>query len=77
MRLRRSNDPAYRHGQETLEAQSERSKLLEEIRKLEAEMALVAVLDGPRWRGRKPTHHNGRDNWSTRGNVNHHWKAWD
>jgi hypothetical protein len=46
--------PGYRHGQETLPAKAERSAKLAELRDIEAEMALVGVLDGPRWRGRKP-----------------------
>ena len=46
--------PGYRHGQETLPAKAERSAKLAELRDLEAEMALVGVLEGARWRGRKP-----------------------
>jgi len=41
-------------GQKTLPAKAERSAKLAQLRDLEAEMALVGVLEGPRWRGRKP-----------------------
>ena len=46
--------PGYRHGAETLEAKAERSAMLAQLRDLEAEMALVGIFDGPRWRGKKP-----------------------
>ena len=46
--------PGYRHGQETLPAKAERSAKLAQLRDLEAEMALTGLLEGPRWRGRKP-----------------------
>jgi hypothetical protein len=51
---RGADHPGYRHGQETLPAKAERSAKLAELRDLEADMALVGVLEGPRWRGRKP-----------------------
>jgi hypothetical protein len=38
----------------TLPAKAERSAKLAQLRDLEAQMAVVGVLDGPRWRGRKP-----------------------
>ena len=41
-------------GQQTLPAKADRSAKLAQLRDLEAEMALVGVLKGPRWRGRKP-----------------------
>lgn len=47
--------PGYRHGHETLEAKAERSRMLAELRRLEAGMAKLGTLAGPRWRGRKPT----------------------
>jgi hypothetical protein len=47
--------PAYRHGGQTLEAKAERSLRLAELRELEAGMAKLGTLAGPRWRGRKPT----------------------
>ena len=40
--------------QETLPAKAERSAKLVQLRDLEAEMALVGVLEGARWRGKKP-----------------------
>jgi hypothetical protein len=40
--------------QQTLPAKAERSAKLAQLRDLEADMGLVGVLDGPRWRGRKP-----------------------
>ena len=40
--------------QETLETKAERRANLAQLRDLEAEMALVGVLEGPRWRGKKP-----------------------
>ena len=46
--------PNYRHGGETLTAKSNRSAKLAQLRDLEAQMAVVGVLEGPRWRGRKP-----------------------
>ena len=46
--------PNYRHGGETKTAKKERSQRLTELRELEGAMALVGVLEGPRWRGRKP-----------------------
>ena len=49
-----ADHPQYRHGQETLEAKANRSAKLTELRGLEATMALLGALDGPRWRGRKP-----------------------
>ena len=51
---RGAEHPGYRHGQETLEAKAERSAKLAQLRDLEAEMALVGIFDGPRWRGKKP-----------------------
>lgn len=51
---RGADHPGYRHGKETLPAKAERSALLTELRKLEVEMALVGLLEGPRWRGSKP-----------------------
>ena len=51
---RGADHPGNRHGQETLPAKAERSAKLVQLRDLEAEMALVGVLKGPRWRGRKP-----------------------
>jgi hypothetical protein len=44
----------YRHGGETLTAKAERSMRLAELRDLEATMAQLGALVGPRWRGRKP-----------------------
>jgi hypothetical protein len=51
-----SNHPQYRHGRETLEAKAERSKVLAELREIEAlSFAYGLVPKGtPRWRGRKP-----------------------
>ena len=46
--------PAYKHGQETLQAKRERSAKLKELRDIEGAMTVLGVLDGPRWRGRKP-----------------------
>jgi hypothetical protein len=40
--------------QQTLPAKAERSAKLAELRDLESEMAKLGVLEGPRWRGRKP-----------------------
>ena len=40
--------------QETFSTKAERSAKLAELRSLEAEMALVGIFDGPRWRGKKP-----------------------
>ena len=40
--------------QQTLPAKAERSAKLAQLRDLEAEMALTGLLEGPRWRGRKP-----------------------
>ena len=50
--------PAYKHGQETLQAKRERSAKLKELRDIEGAMTVLGVLDGPRWRGRKPTVRN-------------------
>ena len=47
--------PQYRHGGETQAAKAERSTRLAELRDLEAKMAQLGALFGPRWRGRKPT----------------------
>ena len=46
----------YQHGGETLEAKAERSKVLAELREIEAlSFAYGLVPEGtPRWRGRKP-----------------------
>ena len=41
-------------GQKTLPAKAERSAKLVQLRDLEAEMAVVGVLEGPRWCGSKP-----------------------
>lgn len=48
--------PNYRHGEETREAKAERSRMLAELRDLEAlSFAYGLVPEGtPRWRGRKP-----------------------
>jgi hypothetical protein len=46
--------PAYRHGDETLEAKAARSAQLAELRDIEALMLATGTLAGPRWRGRKP-----------------------
>ena len=46
--------PQFRHGGETLTAKAERSMMLAELRDLEAKMAQLGALVGPRWRGRKP-----------------------
>jgi hypothetical protein len=46
--------PAYRHGDQTLEAKAERSRRLAELRELERLLAATGSLAGPRWRGRKP-----------------------
>ncbi len=53
--IKRGKDhPAYRHGDQTLEAKALRSARLAELRDLEASMVLLGVLEGARWRGRKP-----------------------
>ncbi len=53
--IKRGSDcPQYRHGDQTLEAKAERSARLAELRGLEASMVLLGVLEGARWRGRKP-----------------------
>jgi hypothetical protein len=53
---RGANHPQYRHGRETLEAKTECSKRLAELRELEAlSFACGLVPEGtPRWRARKP-----------------------
>ena len=53
--IRRGADhPGFKHGQETKTAKAQRSAKLAQLRDLEAQMAVVGVLEGPRWRGRKP-----------------------
>ena len=53
--IRRGTDhPQHKHGGETLEAKTERSKKLAELRELEALSFALALASGPRWRGRKP-----------------------
>jgi hypothetical protein len=51
---RGADHPLFKTGTETLEAKELRSQKLVELRELEGAMALVGVLEGPRWRGRKP-----------------------
>ena len=51
---RGANHPQYRHGGETLEAKAERSRRLTELGDLECLMLALGVLDGSRWRGRRP-----------------------
>lgn len=53
---RGASHPQYRHGGETLEAKAERSRVLAELRDLEAlsfTLGLVSEATS-RWRGRKP-----------------------
>lgn len=50
--------PNYHHGNDTLEAKADRSRRLAELRELEGGMAVLGVLTGPRWRGRKPSPKN-------------------
>ena len=45
----------FHHGQETLEAKSERSARLAELREIETFMFEMGMATGARWRGRKPT----------------------
>lgn len=47
-----------RQKEEPPNAKTKRSANLAHLRKLEADMALVGVLDWPRWRGRKPKKHS-------------------
>jgi len=51
-----ANHPQYRHGQETLEAKAERSKVLAELREIEALSFVYGLVPAgtPRWRGKKP-----------------------
>lgn len=52
--VRRGPDhPAFKHGQETLEAKAERSQRLAELRELEALSFALGLAVGPKWRGRK------------------------
>lgn len=51
---RGANHPQYRHGQETLESKTERTRRLAELRKLEELSFALGLAAGPRWRGRKP-----------------------
>ena len=46
--------PLFIHGQETLEAKSERSAKLAELREIEAFMFETGMATGARWKGRKP-----------------------
>ena len=52
---RGANHPQYRHGGETLGAKAERSRVLVELRELEALSFALGLASGPRWRGRKPS----------------------
>ena len=53
--IKRGTDhPLFIHGQETLEAKSERSARLAELREIEALMFETGMATGARWRGRKP-----------------------
>ena len=52
--MRDAAHPQHRHGQETLEAKSERSARLAELRELEALSFALGLATGPRWPGRKP-----------------------
>lgn len=55
--VRRGADhPQYRHGAETLEAKTERSRRLAELRELEALSFAIGLVPErtPRWRGMKP-----------------------
>ena len=51
---RGANHPAHKHGQETLEAKTERSMRLAELRGLEAMSFALGLATRSRWRGRKP-----------------------
>jgi hypothetical protein len=51
---RGANHPQYRHGGETLAAKAERSRVLVELRQLEALSFSLGLAMGSRWRGRKP-----------------------
>ena len=51
---RGANHPQYSYGGETLEAKAERSRRLAELRDLECLMLALGMLDGSRWRGRRP-----------------------
>ena len=51
---RDADHPLFIHGQETLEAKSERSARLTELREIEAFMFETGMATGTRWRGRKP-----------------------
>jgi hypothetical protein len=46
--------PQFRHGEETLESKTERSRRLVELRELEALSFAYGIAAGARWRGRKP-----------------------
>lgn len=49
-----ADHPNYQHGNETLPAKAARSAKLTELRQIEGTMALLGILEGPKWRGRKP-----------------------
>ena len=51
---RGTDHPLFIHGQETLEAKSERSAKLAELREIEAFMFETGMATGARWMGRKP-----------------------
>jgi len=51
---RDADHPLFIHGQETLEAKSERSAKLAELREIETFMFETGMATGARWRGRKP-----------------------
>jgi len=51
---RGASHPQYRLGGETLEATTERSRRLAELRELETPSDATGLAIGPRWRGRKP-----------------------
>ena len=54
--IKRGTDhPLFIHGQETLEAKSERSARLTELREIEAIMFEIGMATGARWSGRKPS----------------------
>ena len=57
---RGADHPLFIHGQETLEAKSERSARLAELREIEAFMFETGMATGAKWRGRKPKVSEGR-----------------
>lgn len=53
--LRGSNHPNYRHGEETLEQKTARSRELATLAGLEVQLYALGMTRLPRTRGRKPT----------------------